>query len=41
MPPTPLEECDAMLETLASNAQAWVDTKIPERIALLEETKMS
>ncbi len=38
MPPTPLEECDAMLETLASNAQAWVDTKIPERIALLEET---
>ncbi|MFT6396251.1 MAG: hypothetical protein ACJAYU_000994 [Bradymonadia bacterium] len=38
MPPTALSECDAMLETLAANAQAWVDTKIPARIALLKET---
>ena len=38
MPPTPLAECDAMLEKLAAAAQAWVDTSIPKRIELLEET---
>lgn len=38
MPPTPLAECDAMLETLAANKKAWVDTDVPTRIALLRRT---
>ena len=38
VPATPLAECDAKLATLAENAQSWVATTIPERIALLEET---
>jgi acyl-CoA reductase-like NAD-dependent aldehyde dehydrogenase len=38
VPATSLADCDTKLALLAENAQAWVDTTIPERIAILEQT---
>src|SRR4029079_19787791 len=37
VPPTPIAEVDAAVERLARNKKAWIDTGIPEHIALLQE----
>ena len=37
IPPTPLAEVDAQVERVAAHKKAWVDTNIPERIALLRQ----
>ena len=37
VPPTPIAEVDAAVERVAANKKAWVDTGIPERIALLQQ----
>ena len=37
IPPTPVEELDAAVATLAAAAKSWIDTHLDERIRLLDE----
>jgi acyl-CoA reductase-like NAD-dependent aldehyde dehydrogenase len=37
VPPTPIADVDAAVERVAAHKKAWVDTGIPERIALLQK----